>query len=82
MKLSATDLMTEYRAKLKELRRARHACRDGAKLNAKTWRDGEEIDFVHLLSSSSLRASLTEMLDREIADVTRCIEAHGVDVDE
>lgn len=83
MNLSSAELMVEYRAKLKTLRKARKACDPGHNtVSVKTWYHGEEFDLAALLSKASVRAQLAIMLDREIAALTRDIEAHGVNVDE
>lgn len=83
MKLSSVEIMADYRARLKQLRDAREACLSSANsLVVRTWRHGGEIDFAALLSKSAVRASLATMLDHEIGETVRSIEAHGVEVDE
>jgi hypothetical protein len=84
MKLSSTEMVVEYRARLKRLRLAREAVSEGAggKLSCSTYHDGEQYDFVLMLSKATLKAHLTALLDHEINETVRAIEAHGVVVDE
>jgi hypothetical protein len=84
MKLSSTEVIVEYRVRLKLLRAARAAVTDaaGGKLSCHTWHHGEEYDFSALLSKTNLKAQLRAMLDHEINEIVRAIEAHGVVCDE
>lgn len=84
MKLSSCDIIVEYRTALKSLRAAVRSLRSEShgKLNCHTWSDGVQHDFCALLSKPLLKSNLIEMLNHEIAEIVRALEAHGVVVDE
>ncbi len=82
MKLSSTPMIVEYRAKLTSLRAARNSLDGDRNISCSTWYRGEEYNFCALLSKTAVKQSLAILLDREIAETVRSLEAHGVIVDE
>lgn len=84
MKLSSLALIAEYRETLKTLREAHAATKTdaGCKINCKTWYHGADIDFNALLPRARIKAHLEQMIQHEINETVRSLEAHGVVVDE
>jgi hypothetical protein len=84
MKLSSAEIMMNYQRKLKQLRTARTACRDGVggARSCYTSFCGETIDFIKLVGSREIMEAVGSLLDAEIAKIIHEIEAHGVVVDE
>jgi hypothetical protein len=83
VKLSSVEIISEYRATLKALRAALRACGDGSnKLTCSTWHYGEQFDFCMLLGKGKIKGALAGMIQHEIEETKRDIEAHGVVVDE
>lgn len=83
MMLSMTSQMAEYQSKLRALRKSREACGQlDRPISVGTTFHGLPCDLTVGLSKARLRATLEALIDHEIAEITRSIEAHGVVVDE
>lgn len=84
MKLSSINVVSEYREQLRTLRHARNSIAAGlpGSFNCKTWYHGEQIDFSVLIGKSKMKTELGRLIDHEIAETVRLLQAHGVVVDE